>query len=355
MEVQEKDIQPSKKAPLNAIQPHDGINNSKFAYLLEKNSEDKLIEELTSLSPGIETGYKVGDVDLKFPGGGISIIAGQTSHGKTSALVNFTLGSLEKNPEKSAYFFTYEECTASILTLFVNAWVSKKLSEQNLKPISKNNRDSIEHYFRAKTNRDKYITTEVRNFFETYKNQFFELLINPGRLKVFYSDEPAEGLIENIRFIKQNTRVGLVCVDYMQLLKLESKSKISRPESLKEICINLKNVAIETGLPIVLTAQFNRTVVSEADLSPVNIGEAGDIERIAAFIIGMYNRNFQLHRDGNIDKEGNKVAKENAIYFEILKGRRTGNNHSCVMDFDGNGSILKNRISINTSTSNLFG
>lgn len=340
-ERQKSIIRLQKEELVTRIQAED---KSSFNYLLENNSEEKLIEELTSLSPGVDTGYKIGDIDLKFPGGAVSIIAAPTSHGKTTALSNFTLGALEKNPEKSVYFFTYEECTSSILTLFLNTWVSKKLSEHNIRPISKKNRDSIDHYFRAKTDRHKFMTIETRNFFDTYKKNFFESLINTGRLRVFYSDKRAEELVESIRFIAKNdTNVGLICIDYMQLLKLQNEFKGSRQEALKDICLMLKDVAIETGLPIVLAAQFNRTVVSEADLSPVNIGEAGDIERVALLIIGMFNRNFQLNRDGNKDKAGKLIEKENAIYFEILKGRRIGNNHSCVMDFDGNGSRLINR------------
>ena len=344
-------IRLQKEELVAKIQAED---KSSFNYLLENNSEEKLIEELTSLSPGIDTGYKIGDIDLKFPGGAISIIAAPTSHGKTTVLYNFSLGVLEKNPEKSVYFFTYEECTASILILFLNTWISKTFSGLGLPAISKNNRDSIEHYFRDKIDPLKYIKKETRDLFETYKKQFFETLINSGRLRIFYSNETAEKLIENIRFIKKNmTNVGVICIDYVQLLKLQNESKGNRPEALKEICQKLKDVAIETGLPIVLAAQFNRSVVSEADLSPVNIGEAGDIERSAVQIIGMFNRNFQLHREGNKDRDGKIIPKESAIYFEIIKGRKTGNNHNCVMDFDGNGGIIRNRNTSNTSHANI--
>lgn len=270
MQSQENSIHPSKKTNISTHQTPS--NTNEFDYLLKNNSEEKLIEELTSLSPGIETGYKIGDVDLKFPGGGISIIAAPTSHGKTTALDNFTLGALEKNPNKSAYFFTYEECESSILTLFINTWINKKLLENNINQISKNNRESIDHYFRAKTDRLKYITANVRNLFETYKKQFFELLINTGRLRIFYFDKCAEELVESIRFISKNDpNAGLISIDYMQLLKLQKQTRGSRQEALKDICLLLKDVAIETGLPIAITAQFNRTVTTEADLSPVNM------------------------------------------------------------------------------------
>jgi hypothetical protein len=107
----------------------------------------------------------------------------------------------------------------------------------------------------------------------------------------------------------------------------------------------LKDCAIETGLPILLGAQFNRTVVAEADLSPTNIGEAGDIERIANLIIGGWNRNFNgFSKEGNRDKNKKLIPQEPAIYFEILKGRGIGNGHNSVLDFNGSTGKLSNRL-----------
>jgi len=75
----------------------------------------------------------------------------------------------------------------------------------------------------------------------------------------------------------------------VQLLNLpEGKYKTySRQEEIKEICIALKDVAVETGLPIILGAQFNREVVNQLRIHATKIGEAGDIERIANLIVGL--------------------------------------------------------------------
>jgi len=52
----------------------------------------------------------------------------------------------------------------------------------------------------------------------------------------------------------------------MQLLSLLNKKNIQRQEELKQICLMLKDCAVDTGLPVLLAAQFNRTVVDEAGL-----------------------------------------------------------------------------------------
>jgi len=340
------------EAQITRVEEEERISNitlsgSQFSYLLENYSEKKLIEGLRKISPGISTGFKIGDIDLKIPGGQISICAAPTSHGKTTVLVNLALGALQSHPDKSVYFFTYEESPDSILCLFLNTYMDIELS--------KNNRSSIRTYFTE----DKldYITTSKQKEFLQLKNEFFANYISNGRLKIFGHNLATEELVSAIRYLAKNTNAGLVCIDYMQMLKLLKRTYGGRQEELKEICLQLKDCAIDTGLPILLAAQFNRSVVAEADLSPTNIREAGDIEQIANLIIGFWNRNFQgFSREGNVDKSGKKVEKEASIYMEILKGRECGNGHSAVLEFNGNTGKIKNKTVTSTfATSSRFG
>lgn len=311
------------------VTPQSGFN-----YLLENCSEQKMAEELKATSSGVHTGFTIGEVDLKIPGGAISIVALPTGHGKTSTLINYSLGALKHKANLSVVFFTYEENASSILTLFLNSYVNKHLS--------KNNRESIKSYFREGVM--QYIHEEERSSFLNAKQTFFNDLIDTGRLKVFYSDMTVEELVISIKFLKEKTNVELICIDYMQLLKMTNGSQ-GRQEQLKEICLILKNCAVDTGLPILLGAQFNRTVVAEADLSPTAIGEAGDIERVASLLIGGWNRNYEgFSREGNRDKQLKRVSKEPAIYFEILKGRGLSPGLSSVMDFNGNTGVLTSRL-----------
>lgn len=312
----------------------DDQNIDEFAHLLEHDTEANLRTELSMVSVGIETGYTIGEVDLAFPGGAISIIAAPTSHGKTTALINFSLGVLKENSDKNVYFFSHEESKASITLSFMSVWIGAELS--------KNNRSSLEHFFRGTADGDKYIKQEQKELFMLKKERFFAELINTGRLKIHYSEMTADKLVEAINYIKErDPKVGLICIDYMQLLKLAKPARTARQEELKQICLMLNECAVKTGLPIVLAAQFNRSVVAEADLSPVQIGEAGDIERIASLIIGIFNRSFDaMSRTGNINRKGEAVPKEQTLYVEVLKGRKIGNSHNCVMKFDGNTGVI---------------
>lgn len=320
--------------------------DSAYSFLLEKNSRAKLIEELRNISPGISTGFTIGDVELKIPGGAISIIAAPTSHGKTTALINIALGALKHQHDKSIYFFSYEESSSSILSLFLNTWIGKE--------ISKNNRESIISYFR--NGNMEFIKTDFRPEFQSSVDYFFSEIIDKGRLIVNYSEMTIEELIRAIYFIKENSNAGLICIDYVQLLRMMKPTGGSRQEELKQICLMLKNCAVDTGLPILLAAQFNRTVVKEADLSPTNIREAGDIEQIANLVIGMWNRNFEgFSQEGNVGRNKKIIPKESAIYFEILKGRGIGNGHNCVMNFDGNSGKIENRTNNPKTTTSPIG
>lgn len=310
-----------------------------FKHLLEPTSEEQISKEIRETSPGIHVGFKVGSIDLKIPGGAISILAAPTNHGKTTQLINFSLGALKYpgQEDKSVYFFSYEESRSSIVSSFLNTYIGERLSI--------NNRESIKSYFRIGDMRFMEQEGQPRNIFKPRKDAFFNELIKTGRLNVFYSEFSTQELVSAIRFLKKNTNVGLICVDYMQLLKLSNIAfSGNRQEELKQVCLLLKDCAVETGLPILLAAQFSRQVTCEADLSPIYISEAGDIERVANMILGFWNRNFEgFTRDGNIGKEGKKIPKESAIYMQILKGREIGVGHSEVFDFDGNAGKLKTR------------
>ena len=320
--------------------------------LLAPSSEQEIIDEMQEVSDSIYTGYNINeDVKIEFKGGAISVIAAPTSHGKTMALINFTLGALKENPEKSVYFFTYEENKSSITTLFLNAYVGENLARNN-------NRGAIKHYFKNIGN-DPFkfffkngtvpiaegLEQPLHEYFTEKKEQFFKELIDSGRLKIIYSDYEASTLFDLIRGVHEKKKdLGLVCIDYMQLLSenLEKGKRTSRQEELKSICLKMKDCAIDTGLPILISAQFNREVQSLEEMHATKIGEAGDIERISNLLLGLWNLKFKPSVKG---KNNNDFTPENALYIEVLKGREIGVGHSVKLRYDGNlGKIYKEKI-----------
>jgi hypothetical protein len=97
----------------------------------------------------------------------------------------------------------------------------------------------------------------------------------------------------------------------------------------------LKNTAVETGLPLCFAAQFNREVTTERKSQEyTKIGEAGDIERIAALILGLWNRSFNPVKKEEGGEEA--PAPEDTIAARVLKWRGGPVGYGAAWKWNGN-------------------
>jgi DNA primase len=310
---------------------------SEFRDFFVPIKESEIKQRLANKPESLATNFNIGGEELLLPSGAISILAAPTSHGKTTFLLNLFLNVIEKYRDKEFYFFSYEEDSDSILMNTLSIFLNKE--------ISSNNRKSIKSYFA--TNSDEFIKNEFREYFNAAKAIFFNELIENRRLNINYANYHSDNLIAAIRFLTKNANPGAIFIDYIQLLNLpEGKYKTySRQEEIKEICISLKDLAVETGLPIILGAQFNREVTNQLKLHATKIGEAGDIERIANFILGFWNNNFKtIVSDGEANEIKNKGCNlnSNTIFATILKNRAGKVGTEEILSFNGNVGKISN-------------
>lgn len=319
---------------------------TEFSNLLKPTTESEIRERQASKPESLSSGYEIGGEPLLLPSGAITILTAPTSHGKTTFLINLALKVAQEYPAKEVYLFSYEEDGDSIVTNALNTYLDEE--------VSTNNRRSIKSYFT--TGSTEYIKSQSIEYFKATKDKFFKELIEPKRLNIHYCNYNSDTLIDAIRYLHKNTNIGAVFIDYIQLLNLpQGKYKTySRQEEIKEICIALKDVAVETGLPIILGAQYNRTVTNQLHLHPTRIGEAGDIERIANLIIGFWNNN---HKAEGTEGELNEISKRDlnrpdTLYTEILKQRGGKVGLSELLEYNGNKGTIKN--SSKPTTANIF-
>lgn len=315
---------------------------TEFSSLMLPIKEEELKQRQANKPESLNSGYTIGGEPLLLPSGAISIFTAPTSHGKTTFLINMALNVAQSNPDTETYLFSYEEDGDSILINTLNTYLDED--------ISSNNRRTLKSYFT--TGSTEYIKNQSRDFFTATKDKFFRELIETRRLNIHYSSYNSDTIIEAIRYLHKHAKPGAIFIDYIQLLNLpEGKYKTySRQEEIKEICIALKDVAVETGLPIILGAQFNREVVNQLRLHATKIGEAGDIERIANLIVGFWNNNFKpLATDGELNEINNKGVAPDTLYTTILKNRGGRVGLEEILSFNGNTGKIKNSSSSGSS------
>lgn len=106
---------------------------------------------------------------------------------------------------------------------------------------------------------------------------------------------PAE-IISRIRKANKDHELGLVVVDYLQLLRVTDNSGIS------EITRSLKAIAKELNIPVIALSQLNRTLERRDDKRPVNsdLPDFGSIEQDADVIMFIYRD--EVYHDDSQDK-----------------------------------------------------
>lgn len=330
----------------STVKEVDEVNSSsEFSKLLIPTSEAQMREEESSLPDSLDSGYKIKGEVIELPSGAITVVAAPTNHGKTAMLINTALNVATKNPEKRFIFFTYEERANSIIQYFLNTFMDRELNK-----AERGNRKLLKEYF--KTGSTQFISNENLEYFQTKKAEFFKTYIDSGRIVVRYVDYNSSELTSAIRYLhKEAGNIGGIFIDYFQLLKLPTgkyKNYGSRQEELKQICIALKDVAVDTGLPLILAAQFNREVTNLMRLHPTNIGEAGDIERIVNTLIGLWNLHKKPVLKGITEAEADVINQrtngvEKGMYLEILKARDLPTGAYEILDYNGNTGKIANR------------
>lgn len=139
---------------------------------------------------------------------------------------------------------------------------------------------------------------------------------------IYIDDTPGISIMEirtKCRKLKMEKDIGLIVIDYIQLIQGSSNRKNgSREQEIAEISRTLKILAKELNVPVVALSQLSRAVEQRPDHRPMlsDLRESGSIEQDADIVIFLYRDDYY-----NPDSEEKDIAE---IIIAKHRGGSTG-------------------------------
>ncbi len=104
------------------------------------------------------------------------------------------------------------------------------------------------------------------------------------------------------RLSTQGEGLGLVIIDYLQLIDSSAKYSGSRQQEVSEISRSLKTMALELEVPVIALSQLSRSVEKREDKKPVlsDLRESGSIEQDADIVAALHAPDVEAPPDDNL-------------------------------------------------------
>jgi replicative DNA helicase len=120
-----------------------------------------------------------------------------------------------------------------------------------------------------------------------------------AELPLFIDDTPAlsiAALRARARRLKRKHNIGLIVVDYLQLLQGSGRATDNRVNEISEISRGLKSLAKELSVPVIALSQLSRAVEQREDKRPMlsDLRESGSIEQDADMVWFVFREDYYM-------------------------------------------------------------
>ena len=260
-------------------------------FLIQSTQTAQLAMTRKNRITGITSGLS--DLDKRLGGfhkSDLIIIAGRPSMGKTAFGTTVALNCSRAEEDGGAVgFFSLEMAGEQIGTRLISA--QGKISTQSIR-------------------RGKITSQEYQVFVESCHHL--------SGLE-FYIDDTAglslSMLRTRARRLKRKYNIQMLVIDYLQMLQIQEKRyQENRAQEMSAITRELKFLAKELDIPIIVLSQLNRLVESREDKRPLlsDLRDSGTIEQDADVVMFVYRERYYLERSEPKRNEGE--SEEN--YFK---------------------------------------
>lgn len=260
----------AEKKMLNVVKTRRGTEFRKIQDVLNKAQSD--IEKL-SMSGGEITGLSTGfdEIDNKTSGlhpNELIIIAARPAMGKTALALNLATNIAVRN-NKSVAVFNMEMGAEQLITRMIAA--EGQIPQGRLRNGTLHKNDW------------KKMDEAIERLADT---------------KIYIDDTPgmtiAEIRAKCRRLASTNNDLGVIIIDYLQLINGTAKYAGNRQQEISEISRSLKTLAMELEIPVIALAQLSRSVEQREDKRPIlsDLRESGSIEQDADIVAFLYREDY---------------------------------------------------------------
>ena len=245
----------------------------------------------------IQTGFwSIDRILVGLAPGDMAIVASRPSMGKTSLGLNISLNVAQTG--RAVLFFSLEMGIKSVMerALCILAMVNQAKAREG-EGLENEQKEAL--YWQALEARDKQLPL---------------IFSNMG-----YTPADQQNLI---RQQKQMLDLGLVVVDYVQLMSPQQQQRDLR-HTVTEVSKRLKMIAINENVPVMVLSQLSRKPVDRQGHKPImsDLRESGSLEQDADVIMLLHREEYYHKNDKDWwDKPENK-AKKNICEVIIDKNR----------------------------------